>query len=316
MQEIVDQARDEENPDGLIVISHNGMDVDLKMAARVSGIDAIFGGHTHDGVPGAVPVSNPGGKTLVTNAGSNGKFLGVMDMDYKGKKLREFKYRLLPIFSNLLPADAEMTAYIEKVRKPHLAKLQQELSVAEDVLFRRGNFNGTFDQVICDALRVEGDAQISLSPGFRWGTTVLPGQAITMEHVMDQTCITYPETYVREMSGEDLKLILEDVADNLFNKDPYYQQGGDMVRLGGLDYSIDPTAGAGERISDMQLDDGSVIDAAKSYKVAGWATVGSQSPGAPIWDVVADYLRREDTVRIEKLNTPKLKNVSGNPGMA
>ncbi len=316
MQEIVDQARDEENPDGLIVISHNGMDVDLKMAARVSGIDAIFGGHTHDGVPGAVPVSNPGGKTLVTNAGSNGKFLGVMDMDYKGKKLREFKYRLLPIFSNLLPADAEMTAYIEKVRKPHLAKLQQELSVAEDVLFRRGNFNGTFDQVICDALRVEGDAQISLSPGFRWGTTVLPGQAITMEHVMDQTCITYPETYVREMSGEDLKLLLEDVADNLFNKDPYYQQGGDMVRLGGLDYSIDPTAGAGERISDMQLDDGSVIDAAKSYKVAGWATVGSQSPGAPIWDVVADYLRREDTVRIEKLNTPKLKNVSGNPGMA
>ncbi len=316
MQEIVDQARDEENPDGLIVISHNGMDVDLKMAARVSGIDAIFGGHTHDGVPGAVPVSNPGGKTLVTNAGSNGKFLGVMDMDYKGKKLREFKYRLLPIFSNLLPADAEMTAYIEKVRKPHLAKLQQELSVAEDVLFRRGNFNGTFDQVICDALRVEGDAQISLSPGFRWGTTVLPGQAITMEHVMDQTCITYPETYVREMSGQDLKLILEDVADNLFNKDPYYQQGGDMVRLGGLDYSIDPTAGAGERISDMQLDDGSVIDAAKSYKVAGWATVGSQSPGAPIWDVVADYLRREDTVRIEKLNTPKLKNVSGNPGMA
>jgi hypothetical protein len=181
MQEIVDQARDEENPDGLIVISHNGMDVDLKMAARVSGIDAIFGGHTHDGVPGAVPVSNPGGKTLVTNAGSNGKFLGVMDMDYKGKKLREFKYRLLPIFSNLLPADAEMTAYIEKVRKPHLAKLQQELSVAEDVLFRRGNFNGTFDQVICDALRVEGDAQISLSPGFRWGTTVLPGQAITMK---------------------------------------------------------------------------------------------------------------------------------------
>ena len=316
MQEIVDQAREEEDPDGLIVISHNGMDVDLKMASRVSGIDAIFGGHTHDGVPGAVPVSNSGGKTLVTNAGSNGKFLGVMDMDYKGKKLRGFKYRLLPVFSNLLPADAEMTAYIEKVREPHLAKLQQELSVTEDVLFRRGNFNGTFDQVICDALRVEGDAQISLSPGFRWGTTVLPGQAITMEHVMDQTCITYPETYVREMSGEDIKLILEDVADNLFNEDPYYQQGGDMVRLGGMDYSIDPAAGAGARISDMQLDDGSVIDAAKSYKVAGWATVGSQSPGAPIWDVVADYLRREDSVRIEKLNTPKLKNVSGNPGMA
>jgi len=316
MQEIVEQARDEENPDGLIVLSHNGMDVDLKMASRVSGIDAIFGGHTHDGVPAAIPVSNPGGKTLVTNAGSNGKFLGVMDMDYKGKKLRDFRYRLLPVFSNLLDADAEMAAYVEKVRKPYLPKLQEELAVAENLLFRRGNFNGTFDQVICDALRVEGDAQVSLSPGFRWGTTVLPGQTITMEHVMDQTCITYPETYVREMTGENIKLILEDVADNLFNKDPYYQQGGDMVRLGGLDYSIDPEAGAGERIADMQLDDGTRIEAAKNYKVAGWATVGSESPGAPVWDVVADYLRREDTARIKKLNSPKIKNVAGNPGIA
>ncbi len=258
----------------------NGMDVDLKMASRVSGIDAIFGGHTHDGVPAAIPVSNPGGKTLVTNAGSNGKFLGVMDMDYKGKKLRDFRYRLLPVFSNLLDADAEMAAYVEKARKPYLPKLQEELTVAENLLFRRGNFNGTFDQVICDALRVEGDAQISLSPGFRWGTTVLTGQAITMEHVMGQTCITYPETYVREMTGENIKLILEDVADNLFNKDPYYQQGGDMVRLGGLDYSIDPEAGAGERIADIQLDDGTRIEVAKNYKVAGWATVGSESPGA------------------------------------
>jgi sulfur-oxidizing protein SoxB len=316
MQEIVEQARDEENPDGLIVLSHNGMDVDLKMASRVSGIDAIFGGHTHDGVPAAIPVTNPGGKTLVTNAGSNGKFLGVMDMDYKGKKLRDYRYRLLPVFSNLLDADAEMAAYVEKARKPYLPKLQEELAVAENLLFRRGNFNGTFDQVICDALRVEGDAQISLSPGFRWGTTVLSGQTITMEHVMDQTCITYPETYVREMTGENIKLILEDVADNLFNKDPYYQQGGDMVRLGGLDYSIDPDAGAGERIADMQLDDGSRIEAAKNYKVAGWATVGSESPGAPVWDVVADYLRREDTARIKKLNSPKIKNVAGNPGIA
>jgi sulfur-oxidizing protein SoxB len=316
MQEIVEQARDEESPDGLIVLSHNGMDVDLKMASRVSGIDAIFGGHTHDGVPAAIPVSNPGGKTLVTNAGSNGKFLGVMDMDYKGKKLRDYRYRLLPVFSNLLDADAEMAAYVEKARKPYLPKLQEELAVAENLLFRRGNFNGTFDQVICDALRVEGDAQISLSPGFRWGTTVLSGQTITMEHVMDQTCITYPETYVREMTGENIKLILEDVADNLFNKDPYYQQGGDMVRLGGLDYSIDPDAGAGERITDMQLDDGTRIEAAKNYKVAGWATVGSESPGAPIWDVVADYLRREDTARIKKLNSPKIKNVAGNPGIA
>ncbi len=314
MQEIVDQVRDEENPDGLIVLSHNGMDVDLKMASRVSGIDAIFGGHTHDGVPGAIPVSNPGGRTLVTNAGSNSKFLGVMDMDYRGKKLRDFRYRLMPVFSNLLPADAEMSTYIEQMRKPYLSKLREEFAVAEDVLYRRGNFNGTFDQIICDALRVEGDAQISLSPGFRWGTTVLAGQPITMEHIMDQTSMTYPETYLREMSGENIKLILEDVADNLFNIDPYYQQGGDMVRLGGMDYSIDPTAGSGQRVSDMQLDNGNRIEAGRNYKVAGWATVGSQSPGAPIWDVVADYLRKRGNARITKLNTPRLKNVAGNPG--
>jgi sulfur-oxidizing protein SoxB len=209
-----------------------------------------------------------------------------------------------------------MQSHIDAVREPYLAQLNEPLATAESLLYRRGNFNGTFDQVICDALREVMDAEISLSPGFRWGTTVLPGQTITMEHVMDQTCITYPETYVRDMTGENIKLILEDVADNLFNNDPYYQQGGDMVRLGGMDYSMDPLAKAGERIADMQLDDGTRIEAGKNYKVAGWATVGSESPGAPIWDLVADYLRREDTASIKKLNTPKLKNVAGNPGIA
>ncbi len=316
MQDIVDEVRENEKPDAVIVISHNGMDVDLKLASRVSGIDAIFGGHTHDGVPGAIPVSNPGGKTLVTNAGSNGKFLGVMDMDIRGGQVRDFRYRLLPVFSNLLSADVEMQTLVNNIRAPYLTDLEEELAVADEVLYRRGNFNGTFDQVICDALRIQGDAQISLSPGFRWGTTVMPGQAVTMEHVMDQTCITYPETYVNEMSGENIKLVLEDVADNLFNADPYYQQGGDMVRLGGMDYSIDPTASIGERITDMQLDDGTRIEASKTYKVAGWATVNSQSPGAPIWEVVADYLRLQDSVKIDKLNTPKLKNSAGNPGIA
>jgi sulfur-oxidizing protein SoxB len=316
MQAMIDQVRDEESPDAVLLLSHNGMDSDLKMASQVRGIDAIFGGHTHDGMPAATPVSNPGGKTLVTNAGSNGKFLGVMDLDIRAGKLRDFRYRLLPVFSNLLPAQQEMSAYIDDVRAPYLERLQEQLSVAEGLLYRRGNFNGTFDQIICDALRREGDAQISLSPGFRWGTTVLPGQAITMEHVMDQTCITYPETYLREMSGEDIRLILEDVADNLFNKDPYYQQGGDMVRLAGMDYTMDPGGSMGGRISDMQLDDGTPIEASKNYKVAGWATVGSQSEGPPIWDVVADYLRRSETASISKLNTPKLKNVKGNPGLA
>jgi sulfur-oxidizing protein SoxB len=316
MQKVVDQVRSKEKPDVVVVISHNGMDVDLKMAERVSGIDAIFGGHTHDGVPAPTVVKNAGGQTLVTNAGSNGKFLGVMDLDVKDGKVRDFRYRLLPVFSNLLPADAEMQAYITQVRAPYKDKLEVKLATAEELLYRRGNFNGTFDQVICDALRVVNDAQVSLSPGFRWGTTVLPGQDITMDHVMDQTCITYPETYRREMTGEEIKTILEDVCDNLFNKDPYYQQGGDMVRVGGLDYVCDPLADAGKRISAMTLDDGTPVDAAKKYVVAGWATVGAQSPGEPIWDTVAKYLKSQGTVKIKKLNTPKLVNVAGNPGIS
>ncbi|NOR52259.1 MAG: thiosulfohydrolase SoxB [Gammaproteobacteria bacterium] len=315
MQEIVDHVRDTEKPDVVVVLSHNGMDVDLKMASRVSGIDAIFGGHTHDGIPSPTIVKNSGGKTLVTNAGSNGKFLGVMDLDVRGGKVRDFRYRLVPIFSNLLAADTVMQSYIDDVRKPYLPTLTEKLAVTEETLYRRGNFNGTFDQIICDALNTVNDAQISLSPGFRWGTTVLPGQQITMEHVMDQTCITYPETYRREMSGEEIKLILEDVCDNLFNDDPYFQQGGDMVRLGGLDYVCRPNNKMGKRISNITLDNGATIEANKKYMVAGWATVGSQSPGRPIWDVVADYLRLQKTVSIKKLNTPKLVGVDGNPGV-
>jgi S-sulfosulfanyl-L-cysteine sulfohydrolase len=314
MQSVVDMVRETEKPDLVVVLSHNGMDVDLKMASRVSGIDVIFGGHTHDGVPAPIQVKNRGGQTLVTNAGSNGKFLGVMDLDVRNGKLLDFRYRLVPIFSNLLPADREMQSYIDKVRAPYRERLEEKLAVAEETLYRRGNFNGTFDQVICDALREVNDAQISLSPGFRWGTSVLPGQAITMDHVMDQTCTTYPETYRQEMSGADLKAILEDVSDNLFNLDPYYQQGGDMVRLGGLDYVCDPGQTVGKRISNMALDNGTPIDASKKYTVAGWATVGSKSPGRPIWDVVADYLRAHKTVKISKLNTPKLVGVKDNPG--
>ncbi len=316
MQELVDQIRDEEKPDAVIVTSHNGMDVDLKMASVVTGIDAIFGGHTHDGMPAPTLVKNPKGTTLVSNAGSNGKFLAVMDLDIKNGKLRDYRYRLLPVFSNLIKPDKDLSAYIEKVRAPYLDKLTEKLAVADETLYRRGNFNGTFDQVICDALRVVNDAQISLSPGFRWGTTVPAGGTITMENVLDQTCMTYPETYRREMTGEQIKAILEDVCDNLFNPDPYYQQGGDMVRLGGLDYVCDPSKGFGERISDMTLDGGSSVDAKKKYVVAGWATVGSKSPGPPVWDQVAEYLRETKTVKIDKLNTPVLKNVKGNPGIA
>jgi len=315
MQELVDEIRANEDPAAVVVLSHNGMDVDLKMASVVSGIDAILGGHTHDGVPKAIEIKNNGGMTLVTNAGSNGKFLGVMDFKFANGKMSGYQYKLLPIFSNALEADPLMQKYIDDTRAPFLERLRQPLGVAGSLLYRRGNFNGTFDQVICDALRAVKDTQISLSPGFRWGTSVLAGDMITMENVLDQTCITYPETYAREMSGSEIKLILEDVADNLFNADPYYQQGGDMVRVGGLDYTLDPKAGAGKRVIDMHLDNGSKIMADKKYKVSGWATVGSKAPGEPIWDVVAKYMLSQKTVNFAKLNTPKLLNTKGNPGI-
>lgn len=316
MQEMVDQVRAEHQPDAVIVLSHNGMDVDIKMASIVTGIDVILGGHTHDAVPKPVMVDNPRGKTLVSNAGSNGKFLAVLDLDIGEGRINDYRYRLLPVFSNLLEADEGMQAYIDEVRRPYLDQLNESLAVTDSLLYRRGNFNGTFDQLICDAMREVGDAQIALSPGFRWGTSILPGQTITMERLMDQTAMTYPETYVRDMQGSELKMILESVADNLFHPDPYYQQGGDMVRVGGLSYNCNPGKAMGERISQLRLSDGSLLDADKTYKVAGWATVGSKSPGPPIWEVVADYLRDRKVVRVDKLDTPSLSNVAGNPGLA
>ncbi len=317
LQALVDQIQARYDPEAVVLLSHNGMDVDLKLAAVTSGIDFILGGHTHDGMPVPSIVQNAaGGRTVVTNAGSNGKFLAVLDLDLGLGRVRGFQYRLLPVFSNMLPADPEMQAYIDGVRAPYREQLEETLAVAESVLYRRGNFSGTFDQLICDGLMAVGGAQIALSPGFRWGTSILPGQPITMERLLDQTCITYPETYVRDMTGEELKLILEDVADNLFNPDPFYQQGGDMVRVGGMNYVCDPLADIGKRISDMTLDSGEPIEAGKKYKVTGWATVGSQAPGAPVWDVVAEYLRSEKTVRVDRLNTPVLKNVANNPGIS
>ena len=316
MQDLVDKIRSEQRPDAVIVLSHNGMDVDIKMASIVTGVDFILGGHTHDAVPKPVVVSNPGGKTVVTNAGSNGKFLAVLDLDIGEGKVNDYRYRLLPVFSNLLPADAGMQAYINEVRKPFADKLSEPLAVAESLLFRRGNFNGTFDQVICDAMRAVGGAEIALSPGFRWGTSILPGQTITMERLMDQTAMTYPETYVRDMQGSELKMILESVADNLFHDDPYYQQGGDMVRVGGLSYSCDPGKAMGERIEDLSLQDGTLLGADKTYKVAGWATVGSKSPGPPIWDMVAEYLRDRKVIRVDNIDTPRLINVKGNKGIS
>jgi len=314
MQKTVDEAR-AKGAQVVVVLSHNGMDVDLKMATRVTGIDAILGGHTHDGVPQPVIVKNGGGQTLVTNAGSNGKFLGVLDFDVKNGKISDFRYKLLPVFSNLLPADAEMAAHIDKVRAPHKARLEEKLAVSEGLLYRRGNFNGSWDQLILDAIMEVRDAEIGLSPGFRWGTTILPGQAVTFEHLMDQTAITYPASTLNEISGETLKGILEDISDNLFNPDPYYQQGGDMVRVGGLQYTCTPNAKMGNRISDLRLK-GKPLEASKKYRVAGWAAVSEGTTGEPVWDVVARYLRDKKTITPRKLNSPKLIGMQGNPGFA
>jgi len=302
----------------IVLLSHNGMDVDLKLASRVRGLHAILGGHTHDGVPTPVQVKNSGGMTLVTNAGSNGKYLGVLDFDVKGGKPVDFRYKLFPVFSNLIPEDKSMSELIQKIRKPFESKLQEKLAITDTLLYRRGNFNGSFDQVILDGLMAQKDAEIAFSPGFRWGTTLLPGQAITMEDLLDQTAITYPYTTVNMMTGQTIKRILEDVADNLFNPDPYYQQGGDMVRVGGLQYTIDPAASAGRRISEMHLN-GKLIDADKSYRVAGWAPVSEEAKnqgGEPIWDVIARHLRDIKTVQSIKLNEPVIKGVAGNPGLA
>jgi sulfur-oxidizing protein SoxB len=314
MQEMVNKARGE-GAQVVVVLSHNGMDVDLKMASRVTGIDAIMGGHTHDGVPAPVEVSNAGGKTLVINSGSNGKFLSVLDLDVKNGKVTDYRYKLLPVFSNMLEADKDMQAYIDSVRAPFMDKLSEELAVTDELLYRRGNFNGTFDQLICDALIETQDAEISLSPGFRWGVSVLPGQPITFEQVMTQTAMTYPIVTRNEMKGDFLKTVLEDVADNLFNEDPYYQQGGDMVRVGGLQYSIDLNAKMGSRISDMTLND-QPIDPNKSYVVAGWASVAQPLEGTPVWDAVAEYLRAKKHINKIELNEPMIKGAENNPGYA
>jgi sulfur-oxidizing protein SoxB len=313
MQKMVDEARGK-GAQVVVVLSHNGMDVDIKMASRVRGIDAILGGHTHDGMPAPFVVKNAGGQTLVTNAGSNSKFLGVLDFDVRGGKVQGFQYKLLPIFSNLLPADAPMQALIDKVRAPYKDKLDEKLAVTEDLLYRRGNFNGSWDQVICDALMQNKGAGIAFSPGVRWGTSLLPGDTITFERMMDQMALTYPATTLNTFTGEQIKTILEDVADNIFNPDPYYQQGGDMVRVGGLQYTVTPNAAMGQRINNMTLK-GQLIEAGKTYKVAGWASVQEGAKGEPIWDVVSGYLRDKKVIKGVQINTPRIIGMDGNPGL-
>jgi sulfur-oxidizing protein SoxB len=294
----------------VVLLSHNGTDVDLKLKQRVKGIDAILGGHTHDALPRAIMMMDD---SIVAAAGSNGKYVGVLDIEVTAKRVKPY-YRLLPVFSNLLPPDPAMEAYIAKARAPFELKLGEKLAVTENLLYRRGNFNGTVDQVILDALMAVKGAEIAFSPGFRWGTTLLPGEAITTEAVMDWSAITYPSTTVNDITGEMIKTILEDVCDNLFNPDPYYQQGGDMVRVGGLTYTCTPNAAMGKRISDMRLG-GKPIEASKTYKVAGWAPVAEGVTGEPVWDVITRYLRDKKTIGRVVPNVPKLVGVEKNPGI-
>jgi len=287
----------------VVLLSHNGFDVDKKLASRVSGIDVILTGHTHDALPEAVRV----GKTLLIASGSHGKFLSRLDLDVRGGEVKEFRYRLIPLFADAIAPDPEMSAAIAKVRAPFAAELAREVGRSESLLYRRGNFAGTFDDLICTAIMEERDAEIALSPGFRWGTSVLPGSAITVEDIHNATAMTYPQVYRMTMTGARLKEILEDVADNLFNPDPYYQQGGDMVRCGGLGYTVDIGKPMGSRISGLtHLKSGQPLDAARDYTVTGWASVNEGTEGPPVWELVEKYVAKKKTVKVETNTSVKV----------
>jgi len=294
VQALVNELRDVRKADLIVLLSHNGISVDLKLAARVRGLDVILGGHTHDALPQPIVV----GRTLVVNSGSHGKFLSRLDLDVRRGRVADHRYRLIPVLAHYVPEDAEMARLVRELRRPWESKLGERLAVSESLLYRRGNFNGTFDELILDALLKSFDAQVAFSPGFRWGVTILPGQEITLEDVYGHTALTYPNTWVRELAGREIHQIMEDVADNLFHPDPYYRQGGDMVRLGGLTYTIDPAKTLGRRISDIRIG-GRPLEPARRYKAAGWASVATEADGPPAWDVVADHLRRLGRVKLD-----------------
>ncbi|QCO55650.1 thiosulfohydrolase SoxB [Pseudorhodobacter turbinis] len=305
MQEMVEEVR-AAGADLVVVLSHNGFDVDRKMASRVKGIDVILTGHTHDAIPEPVLV----GETILIASGSHGKYVSRVDLDVRDGKMMGFRHKLIPIFADVITPDTEMADLIDAERAPFKDQLEEVIGKTESLLYRRGNFNGTWDDLICDAMLSERDAEIAMSPGVRWGASVMPGQDITREDIHNATSMTYPNCYRTEMTGEFLNVVLEDVADNLFNTDPYYQQGGDMVRVGGLGYSIDVSRPIGSRISNMTLlKTGEAIDPARTYIVAGWASVNEGTEGPPIWDVVEDHIRKIGTVKLDPNTSVKVTGV-------
>ncbi len=316
MQKMIDELRQKHKVDAVLLLSHNGMAVDLKLASEVTGLDIILGGHTHDAVPVPVLVKNASGTTIVTNAGTAGKFIAVLDLELAKGRLKDLHYKLLPIYTDRIKPDATVTAAIDKAYAPYSAMLDEKIAETETLLYRRNNFYGSVDQVIMDASREEMDAQIAFSPGFRWGNSFLSGTKLTMGDLLSETAITYPMAYTTMMTGADIKAMMEDVCDNLFNPNPYYQQGGDMIRVGGMNYACAPNKLIGHRITGMVLDNGQTVEASKTYKTVSWASVSLPQTGKPIWDVVATNLKRKKTVKITKPNLVKLIGIAGNPGNA
>ena len=314
LQETVDKVKDKYKPALVVVLSHNGIDVDKKLASRVNGIDIIFGGHTHDAVPKPIIIKNNNGKTLVTNSGCNGKFISFIDIKFSGKSYT-YDYNLLPILSNEVKPNQQMQSFIDSVSNPYKKLLSETIGYADDTLYRRSNFNGTFDDLLCDSMNTVLDSEISLSPGFRWGPSLTPNQPITMSDIYNHTAITYPNTYVRSMTGETIKNVLEDVADNIFNIDPYLQQGGDMVRTRGIKYTINPRNKMNNRIEKLRLNSDIEIKPNKEYKVSGWASVNNIEEGKPIWDITKEYLKAVGTYKVDQSQKIKIINEDGNIGI-
>ena len=314
LQELINHIKNKEKPSLIVMLSHNGVDVDKKMASKVSGIDIILGGHTHDVLPKPVIVKNNSNSTLVFNSGCNGKFISMLDLNVRGNSF-SYKYKLLPVLSNQIKPSPKMSRLIDSLNEPHKDHLDQIIGKSSLDLYRRGNFNGSFDNLICDSLTHVLDTEISLSPGFRWGPTVLANDDIKMSDIYNHTAITYPNVYRREMTGENIKNILEDVADNIFNPDPYLQQGGDMVRTTGLSYEISPKNKMNNRITNIRTKDGKLLKNNKKYTVSGWASVNAIESGKPIWDITKEYLSDIKYYDLDKVKQPRILQEDDNFGL-